>query len=387
MHYHDAMKKPEPDMAGLPLLGGISAHEFLRDYWQKKPLMIRGALPGFSGVLSPDELAGLACEDEVQSRLVRYADPQWQVEQGPFDETDFAELPEHDWTLLVQGVNHHLPEAAELLQQFNFIPYARLDDLMVSYAPDGGGVGPHFDSYDVFLLQGQGQRLWRVSEQQDLSIVEDAPLRILQRFDTEQEWLLQPGDMLYLPPRLAHWGIAVGECMTYSIGFRAPSAQELGHEFLSYLQEHLHLPGLYADPDLQLQSSPALIASAMQTQVADILSQIRWDAMDVARFLGRYLTEPKPHVQFTPRKPAATKGFLRKALQTGVGLDMKTLMLYDQHHIYLNGESMPRAPQDAWLLALADQRMLTAQSVGLLPAAGITQLSDWYQLGYIQPLE
>ncbi|WP_286162407.1 cupin domain-containing protein [Methylobacillus flagellatus] len=381
------MKKPEPDMAGLPLLGGISAHEFLRDYWQKKPLLIRGALPGFSGVLSPDELAGLACEDEVQSRLVRHADPQWQVEQGPFDETDFAELPERDWTLLVQGVNHHLPEAAELLQQFNFIPYARLDDLMVSYAPDGGGVGPHFDSYDVFLLQGQGQRLWRVSEQQDLSIVEDAPLRILQRFDTEQEWLLQPGDMLYLPPRLAHWGIAVGECMTYSIGFRAPSAQELGHEFLSYLQEHLYLPGLYADPDLQLQSSPALIAPAMQTQVADVLSQIRWDAMDVARFLGRYLSEPKPHVQFTQRKPAATKGFLRKALQTGVGLDLKTLMLYDQHHIYLNGESMPRAPQDAWLLALADQRMLDAQSVGLLPAAGITQLSDWYQLGYIQPLE
>src|SRR3990167_5380334 len=218
------------------LLGDITPRQFLTEYWQKKPLLIRAAYPDFTGLLSADELAGLACEEDVQARLVINRQGKWQVENGPFDEARFAKLPKRDWTLLVQGVNHHLPEAATLLQRFDFIPHARLDDLMVSYAPDGGGVGPHFDSYDVFLLQGQGKRLWRIRSEEDLTLVDGAPLRILKNFKTEQEYLLEAGDMLYLPPHVAHWGIAVGDCITYSIGFRAPSAQELATQFLTYMQ-------------------------------------------------------------------------------------------------------------------------------------------------------
>ena len=270
MRYYVGMKKNQnlPFNEPLTLLGGITPEAFLKEYWHKKPLLVRGAIPAFAGLLSPNELAGLACEEDVQSRLVSFSKKQWHCEQGPFEEGRFAKLPKRDWTLLVQSVNHHMQEATDLLQQFNFIPHARLDDLMVSYAPDGGGVGPHFDSYDVFLLQGLGKRLWRISEQTDLTLVEGAPLRILKHFDTQQEWTLSAGDMLYLPPHLAHWGVAVGDCMTYSIGFRAPSAEELAGEFLNYLQEKRDFKGRYADPDLKLQTHPAEISSEMVNHVA-----------------------------------------------------------------------------------------------------------------------
>ena len=252
----------------LLLLNQLTPAEFLAEYWQKKPLLIRQAIPDFVGLLSPDELAGLACEDDVQARIVQRKNKKWTVKNGPFDEADFAKLPNKEWTLLVQSVNHHLSEAAELLKKFNFIPYARLDDLMVSYAPDGGGVGPHVDSYDVFLLQGIGKRRWKISAQTDLSLVEDAPLKILKHFETEQEWLLEAGDMLYLPPQIAHWGAAEGDdCMTYSIGFSALKTQELVHEFLNYLQDNIQAEGLYADADLRLQSHPAELSESMLNKV------------------------------------------------------------------------------------------------------------------------
>ena len=224
----------------LQLLNNLTPAQFLAEYWQKKPLLIRQAIPNFKGLMSPNELAGLACEDDVQARIIKQKKDKWSVQNSPFDETDFTKLPKKDWTLLVQSVNHYLPEAADLLAQFNFIPHARLDDLMVSYAPAGGGVGAHVDSYDVFLLQGSGKRNWKISTQSDLSLVEGAHLRILKQFETEQEWTLEAGDMLYLPPHIAHWGVAMSDnCMTYSIGFRAPKTQELMHEFLSYLQDNI----------------------------------------------------------------------------------------------------------------------------------------------------
>jgi len=204
------------------MLGDIEPSEFLRDYWHKKPLLIRNAIPGFKGLLNPDELIELASLEDAQSRLVTFDKNRWSLENGPFEKRRFRKLPEY-WTILVQGVNHFLPEGAKLLGQFDFIPHARLDDLMVSFAPDGGGVGPHFDSYDVFLLQGMGCRRWQISAQQDSELIPDAPLRILARFEPEQEWILEPGDMLYLPPKYAHNGVAIGNSMTYSIGFRAPS--------------------------------------------------------------------------------------------------------------------------------------------------------------------
>lgn len=367
----------------ISILGGLTAADFFQQYWQKKPLLIRQAVPGFAGLMSPDELAGLACEEDAQSRLIMHKRGRWLLESGPFDENRFASLPEKGWTLLVQGVNHFLPEAAALLQQFNFIPTARLDDLMVSFAPDGGGVGPHFDSYDVFLLQGLGQRLWRVSDQEDMQLVEGAPLRILQRFNTTAEWLLEPGDMLYLPPRYAHWGIAVGECMTYSIGFRAPSAQELGVQFLSFLQEKLQLSGMYADPDIQPQQAPTEISAQMVEKVVDLLKTIQWNQQDIAEFLGSYLSEPKPHIVFNVPKRIGLEKFANNITGRTLRLALTTQMLFYKDVIFINGE---RHAVDASALILlkklSDERALTID--GTIPEKLLVLLHQWYQSGFVE---
>lgn len=387
MRYHAVMKKNPYHEQQKALLGGISAKQFLKQYWQKNPLLIRQAIPGFKGLLDGNELAGLACEEEVQSRLVSDVRKQWQVENGPFDEARFASLGKKHWTLLVQGVNHHLPEAAGLLQRFNFIPHARLDDLMVSFAPDGGGVGPHFDSYDVFLLQGHGKRLWRISQQKDLTLVDNAPLKILQNFDTEQEYLLEPGDMLYLPPHVAHWGIAVGDCMTYSIGFRAPSAQELATEFLGYLQERIALQGMYADASLGLQKHPAEIGEDMVTRVSAMLKKIRWNKESIGEFLGIYLTEPKPHIVFDSRSKASLARFGKSVAVSGLSLDLKTQALFSGDRFFINGESMAMAPHwQECLMRLADNKALPAGAFSehLMQDAGFMQcLFDWYVAGYL----
>ena len=388
MRYHTKMKKPQNlHLQPLTLLGEISIDTFLKEYWHKKPLLIRGAIPNFEGFLTPNELAGLACEEDVQSRLVSYQKKQWKLEQGPFPEKRFAKLPERDWTLLVQSVNHHMQEGNDLLQQFNFIPHARLDDLMVSYAPDGGGVGPHFDSYDVFLLQGCGQRLWRMSEQKDLSLVAGAPLRILQNFHSEQEWILSAGDMLYLPPHVAHWGIAIGDCMTYSIGFRAPSAQELSGEFLNYLQMRRELSGRYSDPDLTVQSHPAEISAGMIKKVDSILDGLKWNEEDVARFLGQYLSEPKSHVVFEPPPSMTLKTFFKRIALDGIKLSYKSQLLKAQDSFYLNGEVL-EVDQDSvdLMMKLADGRQLSSDELSEAVMAHenlVDQLYDWYLAGWL----
>lgn len=365
------------------MLGGLSVRQFIEEYWQKKPLLVRNAFPDFGGMLSPDELAGLACEEDVQSRLVLHSRGKWKLEHGPFAEERFASLPKRDWSLLVQEVNHHLPEADALLHEFDFIPRARLDDLMVSYAPDGGGVGPHFDSYDVFLLQGVGQRLWRISEQEDRALVPDAPLRILKDFHIDQEWVLNPGDMLYLPPRLAHWGIAVGDCMTYSIGFRAPSVQELATQFLGFMQERVHAQGMYADPDLEVQAHPAELNGQMLRKVEAMLRDIEWSSDDVADFLGTYLTEPKPHVVFdAPRRLSAEK-FRERLAKQGVRLALKSQMLYRGNHIYINGEEVQAGDESKQLLTeLADRRSLPP-SVSV-PDDMVALLHQWASDGWVE---
>lgn len=385
----------------LQLLGGLTPAEFLSDYWHKKPLLIKNAIPNFTGLLSPEELAGLACEDEVQSRIVEEINGQWHASHGPFDDEDFAKLPEkpdpkHRWTLLVQTVNHYLPEARELLQQFDFIPHARLDDLMVSYAPDGGGVGPHFDSYDVFLVQGQGKRLWRVSEQSDLELIEGAPLRILKNFDTAQEWLLDAGDMLYLPPQLAHWGIAVSDgkvdCMTYSIGFRAPKNQELATEFLGYMQdklnqEQLTITGMYEDSDLSLQEHAAEISTGMVTKVAEILKKIQWSNNDVTDFLGSYLSEPKPDVVFDANKKISLSNFNKNLAKSGITLDLKSQMLFTGNTFYLNGEAVTFTGESAQMLTkLADLRALSVDDLNNGQTSDdrlLKQLHEWYLAGFL----
>lgn len=370
----------------LTLLNQLTPEQFLSEYWQKKPLLIRQAIPGFTGLLAPNDLAGLACEDEVQSRLVQLNKGQWQVTHGPMSEKTFKRLPEQDWTLLVQGVNHYLPEAADLLAQFSFIPHARLDDLMVSYAPDGGGVGPHLDSYDVFLLQGSGKRHWKISAQTDFTLIEDAPLRILKHFDTEQEWVLEAGDMLYLPPQIAHWGVAVGDdCMTYSIGFRAPKTQELAHEFMHFMQDHIQLDGIYQDPDLTLQAHPAEISSQMVNKVSQTLKAITWNDALVGRFLGQYLTDPKPHIVFDPPRKISLKLFSQRLSQTTLHLALASQMLFWQDAFYLNGDALTvPVALTFYLKTLADQRYLDCSTLSTEQLSELAStLYDAYLAGYV----
>ena len=325
----------------MQLLNNLTPAQFLAEYWQKKPLLIRQAIPNFKGLLSPEELAGLACEDDVQARIIINKKDKWSVKSSPFDEAVFSKLPKRDWTLLVQSVNHYLPEATDLLALFDFIPHARLDDLMVSYAPTGGGVGAHIDSYDVFLLQGTGKRKWQISEQKELSLVEGAPLKVLQNFAPQQEWVLEAGDMLYLPPQIAHWGISESDdCMTYSIGFRAPKTQELQHEFLNYLQDNISAEGLYTDADLTLQNHPAEISADMIAKVSEMLQKLTWDKNNVADFLGQYLTEPGLDVVFEPNRKISKIEFAKQLATKTLWLSLKSQLLFTQNNFYLNGEKI-----------------------------------------------
>lgn len=363
--------------------GGITPRRFLQEYWQKKPLLVRSALPGFNGLLSKEELIALACHEDAESRLVTRTSSKWRVKYGPLSAADFIRLPKKQWTVLVQGVNHFLPSARDLLTKFRFIPHARLDDLMVSYAPQGGGVGPHFDSYDVFLLQGMGSRRWQISAQQDEQWIENAPLRILKHFCAEQEWVLQPGDMLYLPPHYAHNGVAEGDCMTYSIGFRAPSHHELITQFLVYLQDHIEVAGRYSDPGLRLQRHPSGINAAQQAQVKSILSKIQWNGSDIENFLGIYLSEPKPHVFFEPvRKPMAVAEFKVRASKQGVALHLKTRMLSGNDKLFINGEvvEVSLAAFQVLVRLADDYRLMPVQPIND-EAAEI--LYQWYLSGYL----
>ncbi|GAB4119328.1 MAG: cupin domain-containing protein [Sideroxydans sp.] len=369
-----------------PLLGGITPQQFLHDYWQKKPLLIRQAVPGFAGLLDPQQLIKLACNEDAQARIVTQQRGRFGLQCSPLAAGDFSGLSKKGkWSVLVQGVNHFLPEAAELLKRFSFIPHARLDDLMVSYAPKGGGVGPHFDIYDVFLLQGYGHRRWQISTQQDQTLIEGAPLRVLKDFKVEQEWVLAPGDMLYLPPQCAHNGIAEDDCMTYSIGFRTPWYQELAEQFLVYLQDRIEIPGTYADPDLKLQKHPSEIGKKMLKQVAAEIRKVRWDDEDVANFLGCYLSEPKPHIFFeAPARPLSRARFALAAQKHGVTLDLKTLMQCHGHTVFINGEACPLKKASYRILRqLADTRELP--SAQALPEEAAALLHEWYLAGYLAP--
>jgi 50S ribosomal protein L16 3-hydroxylase len=368
----------------LPHLGGLTAAQFLRDYWQKKPLLVRNAFTDFNGLLVTKNLLALAQNENVQSRLVRYENKKWDLQHGPFSKKTFNLLPKKNWTLLVQELNHHVPAATELLQKFSFIPHARLDDLMVSYAVPGGGVGAHVDSYDVFLLQGEGTRRWEISDQKDLSLIADAPLKLLKKFTPQQTWDLGPGDMLYLPPRYAHKGSALSPCTTYSIGFRAPSHQELASEFLNYLHDHISLEGMYADPDLKAQTHPAEISRDMLNQVKTILKKIELNQIHIEHFLGAYLSEPKPHIFFEPpQDDLSEKKFLALAQAHGVMLAPESMMLFVKDQFFINGEmfSVNKAERD-FFVQLADRRHapLGKQIKPLM----IARLHNWYNNGYIR---
>ena len=284
------------------------------------------------------------------------------------------------------GSQPHHEAADALLRQFRFIPDTRLDDLMISYATDGGGVGPHVDSYDVFLLQAHGQRRWRISAQRDLTLVDGLPLKVLRNFVPDQEFVLEPGDMLYLPPHYAHDGVAVGECMTYSIGFRAPAFQELGEAFLQFMSDTIDLPGRYADPELKPTRHPAQIDGALLAQVAAQLQKVRFTDDDIAIFLGEYLSEPKASVVFeTPKRPLTAARFAQAAAKRGIALARKTQMLYRGSHVFINGESFALERADRPLLAaLADQRGLDASALAQVSDDVREALHVWYEDGWLQ---
>lgn len=280
----------------IPILGNISAEEFLRDYWQKKPLLIRQAVPDFVSPIDGDELAGLSLESEVESRIIlEHGDEPWELRHGPFTEQTYAELPESHWTLLVQAVDQFVPDVAEYLKEFEFLPRWRIDDLMISYAAQGGGVGPHFDNYDVFLLQAEGRREWKIGQMcdSDSPMLPHPDLRILDGFATSDSWVLEPGDLLYLPPRLAHWGTALDNCMTWSIGFRAPSNAEIITHYTDFVARFLTSEERYADPDLQPVSDPNEIRSSDLARVRQLVTQLLDDDSLLLSWFGQHMTEPR----------------------------------------------------------------------------------------------
>ena len=371
-------KPPTGTAAQVPLelLGGISASAFLRDYWQKKPLLIRNAIKAFVGPLSKSEVFTLSRRDDAESRLATNVADRWQLMHGPFSAKDFRFPPGVLWTVLIQDVQHFTYEAHELLAKFNFIPQARIDDLMVSYATAGAGVGPHFDTYDVFLLQGSGSRRWQISQQRDLRLKPDLPLKILSHFKPTQEFVLQTGDMLYLPPGVAHNGIAESECLTWSVGFRAPSQQDFSLAFLDYVRDSTSLMGLYTDPGVAPSQSCAEIDVAMQQRFSGLLNGVQAAVNDpaiVRKFVGCYLTEPKMHVVFdAPEIAVSIKQFERLLQKHGIELDLKARMLYDDEHIFVNGEATADIGGSRRLLReLANRRMLSAAKCAELKTGAV----------------
>jgi 50S ribosomal protein L16 3-hydroxylase len=365
-----------PDTA-TPLLGGLTPAQFMRRHWQKKPLLIRQAVPGLQPPLDRAALFELAGREGVESRLIARRDGAWTLRHGPFARRALPPVGRAGWTLLVQGVDLHADTAHALLQRFRFVPDARLDDLMISWASEGGGVGPHFDSYDVFLLQATGRRRWRIGRQRDLSLQPGMPLKILQHFVPEEAFVLEPGDMLYLPPRWAHDGDAVGgDCMTCSIGFRSPQRGGLAEELLQRLAEDIDDKDLYRDPQQAATATPGRMPAGLQAFAADAVRRAlaRPDALALA--LGEVMTEPKPATWFDEPTQAWQPGALM--------LDRRTRMMYDDRFVFINGEGLRAGGADARLMRrLADHRALSAREVQRASADAQALLGDWFEAGWL----
>jgi 50S ribosomal protein L16 3-hydroxylase len=373
-------------MDTLSRLGDLSVDEFMRTHWQRRPRLIRAALPGFRSPIDPAGLFALAQRDDVESRLVSASGDDWRLEHGPFER-----LPPRRrkrWTLLVQGVDLHHDAAHRLLQRFRFVPDARLDDLMASFATDGGGVGPHVDSYDVFLLQAQGRRRWRLAPPGDGALRPDLPVRLLARFEPTEEWLLEAGDMLYLPPGWGHDGVAQGECLTLSIGFRAPSRHEFLSAFLAASAESVGGPDpRFTDRGRSPTRQPGRLPADLAERLRDWALAWRPSAAAVDRFVGCFVTEPKPTVWFEPPAPTSVRHFEATARRQGLVLDRRSRIAWRGGLVYLNGEAYetPRAGRRA-LRELADRRALpSARCAGALDdGATAVMLHRWHAAGWIR---
>lgn len=379
---------PEPQS----LLGGLSIETFLRDYWQKQPLLIRNAWPGFESPVTPDELAGLACDREVESRLIleHDGDYPWQVLHGPFPESQFAELPKTHWSLLVQRLERHVPDAASILEHFLFIPAWRIDDLMISFAPPHGSVGAHIDQYDVFLLQGSGRREWQINDRDysEEDFMPDMDLKILSEFEPTESWVLEPGDMLYLPPGIAHHGIAQDNCMTLSIGFRAPSRLDL----LSAFADDCLIDGRdrrYSDPFLERQEYSHELNDAARSDLRALLRESMADDEMLDQWLGRQLTrvelEPLPVPCDPPWDDAEFRAACADYGELVQSLDARFLFQTtddDGAVLYANGEAYTVA--DATLAAwIAENDALDVADVETLPPATVELLRTLFNRGLL----
>ncbi len=370
----------------LPLLGGLSPEQFMKRHWQKKPLLIRQAVPNMKPLIERAELLSMLENEEVESRHIVRKGAKWTLKKGPMARKSLPSFKTPDWTVLIQGVDLHHDAVHALLQQFRFVPDARLDDLMISFATDGGGVGPHFDSYDVFLLQAQGQRKWRIGRQKKFELQEGVPLKILKDFKPETEFVLNPGDMLYLPPGYAHDGVAIGECMTYSVGFRVPRSAELASDLLMGLSEELAEDSgsandlLYQDPNQSPAIQDASIPLGMQQFAAKAVAKALKDPQLLNCLLGESLTAPKANVWFdTPDQDDLSNFVWPKDIQ----LDRRTKMLFDAKHIFINGESFKAAGQDAKLLRkLANDKFLPSAHAAQLSENAAELIQAWWEEGW-----
>jgi len=365
--------------ASLQLLGGLSADKFCSDYWHKNPLLIRQAISNFTAPLTVEALFALAAREDLQSRLITAFKGKWSLKHGPF--SSLPSVKKNNWTLLLQSVNLYEETCHELLQQFNFIERARLDDLMISYATDGGGVGPHFDSYDVFLLQAYGKRRWRISTQKDLSLEESLPLKILKNFRYTEEFVLEPGDMLYLPPHVAHEGVAIGECMTYSIGFRAPSHEQLLREFHLFMADVLEAEGQLSNAQAVASHDWTRLPEETINAVSALIARHTPSRTDIIEFLGCNLTEPKALIPFDEVDQHKRR---RKKLSKQICVPRTTLILHSPGWFFINGTSWRVKGFDAKLLIrLAQEGWLSAALIAQASPQMQNQLQTWIEDGWL----
>ena len=368
----------EVDGAGTPPLG-MPAEAFLRDYWQKRPLLVRNAFPAFASPIAPEDLAGLACEDGTLSRLVAHdpATDQWMVRHGPFPEDLFPTLPTHDWTLLVQDVDKWDADVAAVLDAFSFLPRWRIDDVMVSFAAPGGSVGAHVDQYDVFLLQAHGRRRWQVDTRPGASLEfrNDVELRLLRSFEPDHDCVLGPGDMLYLPPGIPHHGVAEDACLTFSVGMRAPAAAELLGDFVDTLAAEADESLRYRDPDLAPADDPNEIDAAAMARVVEALNALRMnDPERLGDWFGRFISAYRSGGAVAPAPDLPSRIEFEWDLAQGATLHRHPFSRMAWRRagrgatLFANGESWPLPVRDAQ--RLAGTRVVDARVYGSLSEAG-----------------
>jgi 50S ribosomal protein L16 3-hydroxylase len=372
------------------VFGSLSVAEFLERHWQRTPILFSAALPGFRSPITPEELAGLACEEEVESRLVQgHVGTRFELEHGPFEEARFERLPRQDWTLLVQDVDKHVPDVAALLERFRFLPEWRVDDVMVSYAAPGGSVGPHTDQYDVFLVQAQGRRRWQLSEHFSPALRADCDLKVLERFEPERELIAEPGDVLYLPPNVAHFGLALDEAMTFSVGFRAPDQRELIAGLTPELISRAAAGARFCDPGRPASQQPLELEAGDLAQLRRMIrSGLALNDAELDGFIGRYLTRSKPNLE-VQGEPTRAEDVLERLL-AGDGLVRRHGSRWALHEregelwVFADGEEQRLRPsQRGWLEPLLEGTPLGAESLAS-DAAAHEPLARWLSRGALE---